>query len=103
VPRSSTVEGALRILESACQLETNRLYLIATGRLLGVVNLAEMHIDVPSRPATDLDALDNTALAESCVRILGLCLSEQPRTSGMPVITGPFWSLLLLYWVFFDI
>ena len=41
-----------------------------------------MHIDVPSRPATDLEVLDNTALAESCVRILGLCLSEQPRTSG---------------------
>ena len=82
---STPLEAALRVLECACQLETNRLYLIATGRLLGIVNLAETHIHVPAwrsyhggQPEQQL----NTALAESCVRVLGLCLSEAPRTAG---------------------
>lgn len=82
---STPLEAALRVLECACQLETNRLYLIATGRLLGIVNLAETHIHVPAwrschggPPEQQL----NTALAESCVRVLGLCLSEAPRTAG---------------------
>ena len=81
-----TIECALRILQCACELDTNRLYLIATGRLLVLVNLAETHIHVPSWRQKGQDMTLATqlhlGLAESCVRVLGACLSEPPRTSA---------------------
>ena len=52
------------------------------------VNLAETHIHVPSwrdksreEEANHMTRL-HVGLAESCVRVLGVCLSEPPRTSG---------------------
>jgi len=49
------------------------------------VNLAETHIHVPSwrdKEEANHKTRLHVGLAESCVRVLGVCLSEPPRTSG---------------------
>jgi len=56
-----TVACDAQVLECACQLETNRLYLMATGRLLGIVDLAGL-LQAPYRPSAR--ALDS---AKSCL------------------------------------
>ena len=82
---SSLVHAALRVLECACDIENNRLYLVATGRLLGLVNLAEALLSSPllgGIQSEQEECLLTSGLTESCIRVLGVCLSAPPRTAA---------------------